>query len=170
MELQDRVGLSTAVLDSADSAKRPTPSVRAASEESGQDVEDQSPDSNGTRSSTGDALDMHRMGKDQVLVRHFRQLSMTSFLAIANPAWEIGLFVFSPALQNGGRPMLVWSLLWNFICFGPIYFSLAEMASMAPIAGAQYHWVSGSIVFTLCCTSVWLTNLQNLLRRTASAS
>jgi len=24
--------------------------------------------------------------------------------------------------------------------FGPIYFSLAEMASMAPIAGAQYHW------------------------------
>ncbi|KAK3642801.1 hypothetical protein LTR56_010627 [Elasticomyces elasticus] len=111
MELQDKVSLSTSVLDSADSTKRPTPSVRAASEDSGQDVEDQSLDSNGTKSTTGDALDMHRMGKDQVLVRHFRQLSMTSFLAIANPAWEIGLFVFSPALQNGGRPMLVWSLL-----------------------------------------------------------
>jgi hypothetical protein len=67
-------------------------------------------------------------------VRQFRQLSMTSFLAIANPAWEIGLFVFSPALIDGGRPNLIWSLFWNFIAYGPIYLSLAEMASMVGLA------------------------------------
>jgi hypothetical protein len=33
-------------------------------------------------------------------------------------------------------------VIWNFVGFGPIYLSMAEMASMAPIAGAQYHWVS----------------------------
>jgi len=82
------------------------------------------------------------MGKDQQLVRHFRLLSITSFVAIATAAWEIGLFVISPGLIDGGRSGLVWNTIWNFIGFGPIYLSMAEMASMAPIAGAQYHWVS----------------------------
>ena len=55
---------------------------------------------------------------------------------------EIGLFEITPGLTDGGRPVLVYSVLWNFVGFGPIYLSMAEMASMAPIAGAQYHWVS----------------------------
>lgn len=38
--------------------------------------------------------------------------------------------------------MLVYTVIWNFVGFCPIYLSMAEMASMAPIAGAQYHWVS----------------------------
>lgn len=67
---------------------------------------------------------------------------MASFVAIATAAWEIGLFNITPGLTDGGRPALVWSVLWNFIGFGPVYLSMAEMASMAPIAGSQYHWVS----------------------------
>lgn len=82
------------------------------------------------------------MGKDQQLVRTFRQLSITSFVALATATWEIGLFIISPALINGGRPGLVWSCLWCWFGFAPIILSMAEMASMAPIAGAQYHWVS----------------------------
>ena len=96
----------------------------------------------GFKSTSADAANMQRMGKNQQLVRHFRVLSMASFVAIATAVWEIGLFNLTPGLINGGRPGLIYSVLWNFIGFGPIYLSMAEMASMAPIAGAQYHWVS----------------------------
>lgn len=52
--------------------------------------------------------------------------------------------------------------------FGPIYLSLAEMASMAPIAGAQYHW--GNYTCNKDVRSFELTSLQSqsLLRTTAS--
>ena len=95
-----------------------------------------------TKSSPDDNDNMRRMGRSQELVRHFRLLSVASFVAIATAAWEIGLFEITPGLTGGGRPALVYSVLWNFVGFGPIYLSMAEMASMAPIAGAQYHWVS----------------------------
>ena len=94
------------------------------------------------KSTRDDDLHMQRMGRSQQLSRNFRALSVASFVAIATAAWEIGLFEISPALTDGGRPALLYSALWNFIGFGPIYLSMAEMASMAPIAGAQYHWVS----------------------------
>ena len=45
-------------------------------------------------------------------------------------------------LQNGGIAGLWWSFFWTFIGFGLIIISLAEMASMAPTTGGQYHWVS----------------------------
>ena len=96
----------------------------------------------GTKSSADASINMRRMGRRQELVRHFRMLSVASFVAIATAAWEIGLFEITPGLTDGGRPVLVYSVLWNFVGFGPIYLSMAEMASMAPIAGAQYHWVS----------------------------
>lgn len=105
-------------------------------------TEAQQQDLAATKSTYDDARGMQRMGKEQQLVRHFRQLSITSFVALATVAWELGLFLLSPGLINGGRAGLVWNTLWSFIAFGPIYLSMAEMASMAPIAGAQYHWVS----------------------------
>ncbi|KAK5731770.1 hypothetical protein LTR17_011121 [Elasticomyces elasticus] len=95
-----------------------------------------------TKSTPKDATDMKRMGKQQQLVRRFGFLSTVSFVALATAAWEIGLFVLTPGLVDGGRAGLVWNVLWNIVGFGPIYLSMAEMASMAPIAGAQYHWVS----------------------------
>lgn len=95
-----------------------------------------------TKSTPNDDAAMRRMGKEQQLVRHFRQLSVTSFTALSVAAWEMGLFLISPGLINGGRAGLMWSSLWCAIGFGPVYISMAEMASMAPIAGAQYHWVS----------------------------
>jgi hypothetical protein len=104
-----------------------------------------------SKSTSGDAADMKRMGKEQQLVRHFRLVSTMSFVAISTAAWEVGLFVITPALTDGGRAGLVWNVLWNIIGFGPIYLSMAEMASMAPIAGAQYHWVRHD---RLLCTTV----------------
>lgn len=83
-----------------------------------------------TMTTTQDSCDMQRMGKTQELIRRFRQISMISFVAIATAAWEIGLFIISPGLINGGRSGLIYSSIWNFVGFGPIYLSMSEMASM----------------------------------------
>ncbi|KAJ3495377.1 hypothetical protein NLG97_g3439 [Lecanicillium saksenae] len=97
---------------------------------------------NATKSTNADAENMRRMGREQELVRNFRMFSMASFAAMATAVWEFALFQLTPALVDGGRPSLVYSTIWNFVGFLPIYLSMAEMSSMAPIAGAQYHWVS----------------------------
>ena len=94
------------------------------------------------KSTSADAANMRRMGKEQQLVRQFRVLSMASFVAVATAAWEFTVFNLTAGLTNGGIPVLVYAIMWNFVGFCPIYLSMAEMASMAPIAGAQYHWVS----------------------------
>lgn len=108
----------------------------------GPDTDHESDKHDGFKSTSADAANMQRMGKNQQLVRHFRVLSMASFVAIATAVWEIGLFNLTPGLINGGRSGLIYSVLWNFIGFGPIYLSMAEMASMAPIAGAQCSFAS----------------------------
>jgi amino acid transporter len=95
-----------------------------------------------TGSTFADAVDMRRMGRNQEFVRSFRMFSIASLTAVATAVWEFGIFQITPALLDGGSPALLYSTIWNFIGFGPIYLSIAEMASMAPIAGAQYHWVS----------------------------
>lgn len=120
--------------------KEPLPAIKSI--DSDESLEDQDEHLRATKSTKSDAEDMRRMGKDQQLVRHFRLLSMTSFVALATAAWEIGLFVLTPGLVNGGRAGLMYNVIWNFVGFGPVYLSMAEMASIAPIAGAQYHWVS----------------------------
>ncbi|KAK5115890.1 hypothetical protein LTR62_000346 [Meristemomyces frigidus] len=96
----------------------------------------------GTEATDGDKVDMHRLGKKQQLIRHFRLLSTVSFVAMATAAWEIGLFLTTQGLTDGGTAGLIWSVVWNFVGFCPIYLSMAEMSSMAPTAGGQYHWVS----------------------------
>ncbi|KAK5747490.1 hypothetical protein LTR17_000131 [Elasticomyces elasticus] len=99
-----------------------------------------------SKSTPKDAADMKRMGKQQQLARRFRFLSTVSFVALATAAWEIGLFVLTPGLVDGGRAGLVWNVLWNIVGFGPIYLSMAEMASMAPIAGAQCSFIQTMIL------------------------
>lgn len=94
------------------------------------------------KSSHDDARDMRRMGHKQQFVRHFRLVSTMSFVALATSAWELCIFSITPGLIDGGRPVILYSMLWSFVGFIPVYLSMAEMASIAPIAGAQYHWVS----------------------------
>ncbi|KAJ9630757.1 hypothetical protein H2203_001281 [Taxawa tesnikishii (nom. ined.)] len=81
-----------------------------------------------------DARDMQRMGKAQELRRNFRLLSTIAFTVILQGTWEVLL----TATYQG----LFWSYIWTFIGFSFVMASLAEMASMAPTAGGQYHWVS----------------------------
>ena len=44
------------------------------------------------------------------------------------------------ALYNGGPQALAWSIVIAYVGALAQSASLAEMASIQPIAGAQYHW------------------------------
>ncbi|CAG7944155.1 unnamed protein product [Penicillium salamii] len=89
-----------------------------------------------------DREDMRRMRKIPELRRNFRPLAALSFSAVLQATWEFILISNSQGLQNGGLAGIFWSYVWTFFGFGFIIVSLAEMASMAPTSGGQYHWVS----------------------------
>lgn len=56
--------------------------------------------------------------------------------------WEVVLAATTQGLVNGGRAGLFWSFIWTWVLFIPVVLSLAEMSSIAPTSGGQYHWVS----------------------------
>ncbi|KAF2686398.1 amino acid transporter [Lentithecium fluviatile CBS 122367] len=89
-----------------------------------------------------DRVDMARMGKVQELRRNYRPLSALAFTVIIQGTWEVLMTATYQGLVDGGPAGLIWSFIWTFIGFIFIVASLAEMASMAPTAGGQYHWVS----------------------------
>jgi choline transport protein len=89
-----------------------------------------------------DRRDMSRMGKIQELRRNFRPLSALSFVVILQGTWEVLLVATTQGLVDGGLAGLFWSYIWTFAGLSLVMASLAEMASMAPTSGGQYHWVS----------------------------
>lgn len=95
-----------------------------------------------TRSTAHDAHDMKRMGHKQELVRYFSLWKSTAFTCVALLSWEFTIFTINQGLTGGGRAGLIWSYMWCFVGYLPVFLCMAEMASMAPISGSQYHWVS----------------------------
>ncbi|EON64232.1 hypothetical protein W97_03463 [Coniosporium apollinis CBS 100218] len=89
-----------------------------------------------------DEKDMSRMGKKQELRRNFRRMSTLSFTSLIMATWEFVLISNLYGMIDGGLAGLFWSYVWTAIGFGFVIASLAEMASMAPTSGGQYHWVS----------------------------
>ena len=89
-----------------------------------------------------DKKDMNRMGKEQKLRRNYRLLSAISLAALLQTTWECLLIATTQSLTDGGIAGLLWSYIWTFCGMTLVMFSLAEMASMAPTSGGQYHWVS----------------------------
>ncbi|KAF2731414.1 amino acid transporter [Polyplosphaeria fusca] len=89
-----------------------------------------------------DERDMQRMGKKQELRRNFRMISIIGFVVVLQSTWESALLSAYFGLFNGGIAGVIWMTVvtWAFVM--AMIASLAEMASMAPTAGGQYHWVS----------------------------
>ncbi|RDW71023.1 hypothetical protein BP6252_07586 [Coleophoma cylindrospora] len=97
----------------------------------------------GVESSTEyDQQDMYRMGKVQELYRSYPPLSTLSFAVVLTAVWEYLMMANTQGLIDGGLAGVFWSYIWTFFGFGFVILSLAEMASMAPTSGGQYHWVS----------------------------
>ncbi|CAN8104703.1 unnamed protein product [Discula destructiva] len=89
-----------------------------------------------------DQKDMYRMGKKQELKRNYRPLSVLSFAVVLTAIWEYLMLACTQGLVDGGTAGLFWSYVWTFAGFTFVEMSLAEMSSMAPTSGGQYHWVS----------------------------
>lgn len=56
--------------------------------------------------------------------------------------WETILTTLLIPLTNGGPGGAIIMFLVTATCMGSVIASMAEMASMAPTSGGQYHWVS----------------------------
>lgn len=67
---------------------------------------------------------------------------MFSFGMILMASWEISLGASVISIFNGGTAGTIYVLIIAWIGFLAVYSSMAEMASMAPTSGGQYHWVS----------------------------
>ena len=89
-----------------------------------------------------DQKDMFRMGKLQEMRRNFRFVSILGFSLVLMCSWEVALGTSFFALYNGGTAGFIWMHIVTWSGFLCINISLAEMASMAPTSGGQYHWVS----------------------------
>ncbi|EON66770.1 hypothetical protein W97_06018 [Coniosporium apollinis CBS 100218] len=89
-----------------------------------------------------DQRDMYRMGKTQELRRNFRFVSIFGFTMVLMATWESSLTANIFGLINGGTAGLIWVYIGTFFGFLCAVISMAEMASMAPTTGGQYHWVS----------------------------
>ncbi|RMZ87432.1 hypothetical protein DV736_g5340, partial [Chaetothyriales sp. CBS 134916] len=94
------------------------------------------------RATHQDALDMLRLGKKQEFRRNFAFISTLGWISIYMATWEYVLVSLALGLWNGGFAGLFWTFLATVICYAAVIACLAEMASMAPTAGGQYHWVS----------------------------
>jgi len=89
-----------------------------------------------------DLRDMQRLGKQQLFKRNFSFISTLGFISIYMATWEFVLVSLASGLTNGGFGGLFWTFIGTVACYSTIVASLAEMASMAPTSGGQYHWTS----------------------------
>ncbi|KAK4539218.1 hypothetical protein LTR36_000873 [Oleoguttula mirabilis] len=89
-----------------------------------------------------DLVHMERLGKKQQFDRNFQLTSITSFSVVAMGGWIFVPNNATSALIDGNTGGTIALYLVNFGAFFTIMLSLAEMASMAPTAGGQYHWAS----------------------------
>lgn len=89
-----------------------------------------------------DSRDMERLGKKQQFKRNFSLWSALGFVSIYMATWEFVLVSLSVGFTNGGFGGLFWCYITTTLAYSTIVISMAEMTSMAPTAGGQYHWVS----------------------------
>ncbi|RYO93887.1 hypothetical protein DL762_000842 [Monosporascus cannonballus] len=127
----------------------------------------------GWNSEAGDALPhpkyydddatLRRLGKRPLLKRNFGFMSILGFSCSSLCSWESLLLTGVPGLVIGGPAGLTWALVFNWIGITSIYVVLAELSSIAPTSGGQYHWVAmlapKSWSNFLSYLTAWLTTL-----------
>lgn len=89
-----------------------------------------------------DVADMARLGKAQQFRRNFSFWSTMGFVSIYMATWEFSIVSMSPVLPLTGYGGFFWTFLGCMLLYGTVVLSLAELSSMSPTAGGQYHWVS----------------------------
>jgi amino acid transporter len=90
---------------------------------------------------TSDDLALARLGKKQVLKRRFNFMAIVGFAMAELITWETVLTLFSQSFDNGGPAGAFYGYIIACLSTLSTYTVIAELASMAPIAGGQYYWV-----------------------------
>ncbi|PWY80395.1 amino acid permease [Aspergillus sclerotioniger CBS 115572] len=74
------------------------------------------------------------------LERYLGFLPMLAFAATLQASWEsLGSSLYA-GLLNGGPVAIIYGMILSFTGSLSLTLSMAEMASINPVAGAQYHW------------------------------
>lgn len=103
----------------------------------------------------------------------FSVWSLGALLVCLMATWEALATVVASALTNGGPPCLFYNYIISFLGTMAVAASMAEIASMYPSAGGQYHWVAAFAPTKIRPFSSWITgwiNIGGQLCLTASAA
>ncbi|OAG44290.1 hypothetical protein AYO21_01286 [Fonsecaea monophora] len=94
------------------------------------------------RQSLNDEQLLAALGHKQELQRDFSIWSLGSLCLCLMATWEALSSVVAAALISGGAPCLFYNYIISFAGTVAIALSLAEISSIWPTAGGQYHWVA----------------------------
>ncbi|KAH3950440.1 hypothetical protein HBI56_233280 [Parastagonospora nodorum] len=98
------------------------------------------PDSDSRSQSSEDRQVMEQMGKLQQLKRRFNVFSIFGLSITLLSSWEALGMSLGVSMTAGGSSSLIYGLIFTFMGSLACAASIAEMASMCPISGAQMHW------------------------------
>ncbi|KAF3031615.1 hypothetical protein E8E11_001899, partial [Didymella keratinophila] len=82
------------------------------------------------------------MGEQPERSRVWETPSIVAFTVVSQGVWEVLLTVLQPGLINGGPAGLIGNFVFTSVAMHLLILSLAEMTSMAPHAGCQFHWIN----------------------------
>ncbi|KAH8813353.1 amino acid transporter-like protein [Xylogone sp. PMI_703] len=105
----------------------------------------------------GDEKEITNLGYVEELRREFSVWSLGSLCLCLMATWEALSSVVAAALTSGGAPCLFYNYIISFIGSVAIAASLAEIASIYPTAGGQYHWVAVLAPRNQKILASWLT-------------
>ncbi|KAI1372106.1 amino acid transporter [Hypoxylon crocopeplum] len=110
-----------------------------------------------------DDATLKRLGKRPLLNRSFGFMSSLGLSCSVLLSWEGILVTSVPTFLANGSGGVIWAFLIGWVGVTSVYASVAELASMAPTAGGQYHWVAmmapESCANFLSYLTAWLTTL-----------
>jgi len=96
----------------------------------------------GNANTEQDDAAMAEVGKVQQFKRNFGFWTILGLTASMMCTWEAVFFANATAMLNGGPVTLVYGFIYAFLGALATASSLAEMASMYPTSGGQYHWAA----------------------------
>lgn len=117
----------------------------------------------GALQASRDDATLRRLGKRPLLNRSFGFMSSLGLSCSVLLSWEGILVTSVPTFLHVGPAGVIWAFLIGWVGVTSVYASVAELASIAPTAGGQYHWVAMMApewcANFLCYLTAWLTTL-----------
>ncbi|KAK4613582.1 hypothetical protein CLAFUW4_08763 [Fulvia fulva] len=99
-------------------------------------------DSSGEFNETeADRADMGRFGNPQRLRRSLNSRTVAFFMIMTISSWAYVFNGASLGLSSAGTADTITVYMSAAVLYSTIVVSMAELASMVPLAGGPYHWV-----------------------------